>query len=183
MTYPGADVPPPNLPLRIGSVVSPGYVQVPVQSKNPHTGEPQPASLETYSGTIILNLSENNGTTNRFHCIVLVPMADTTIRSYGVEDNQPTSPFQIATCVSLAATSPNGEHVAINAIDQSSAGLIPQIFGGVDKSQNALILEFNIGYRWTTLIRVAYTITILSTLTGPEPPQIPQLDPNTLPDV
>jgi hypothetical protein len=107
------------------------YVQAPVQSTNPHTGEPQSASLETYSGTIILNLSENNGTKNRFHCTVLVPMRDTTIRSYGVEDNQPTSPFQIATCVSLAATSPNGAHVAINAIDQSSAGLISQTFDGV----------------------------------------------------
>ena len=54
MTYPGADAPPTKLPLRIGNIVNASYVQVPVQSRNPHTGEPQSASLETYSGTIIL---------------------------------------------------------------------------------------------------------------------------------
>jgi hypothetical protein len=181
MPYPGADTPPQNMPLKIGSIINASYVQAFVQYQNPHTtGELQTASLETYSGTILLNLAENSGTLQRFHCSVLVPMQDTTIRSYGIDDNSP-NPFEAAVCVSLAATSPNGEHVAINAIDQGSVGLINQQFDGINHEQVVLVLDFDIGYRWTTLIRAAYTITLLTIVTGPTPPPIPTLDPNTLP--
>ena len=103
-----------------GQVQFPTRVKVGVTVKNLNEEPGQPptlnADLETYSGFIELNQSAGEGTNgdpDRFTCRSFL-LIDTTSNARAYER---VTLLDIATNVSLAATSPNNAHVAVTAID------------------------------------------------------------------
>jgi hypothetical protein len=73
----------------------------------------------------------------------------------------------------LGWNGPNGDHVAINSVDKADVILQPQEFQGADGNQQVLVLEMHVAFRNTTLLRVAYTIT----LAGQNPGPISRIEP------
>jgi hypothetical protein len=111
------------------------------------------------------------------------------IRSYGVvgdgapAGNGPAQFFNAAVCVSLAGTAPSplSGHTAIEAVNKADVVLVEQQFPGVLGTQQLLVLEFEIAYRHTTILRVAYNITVATKTVGTPPLKI-QVDDNLLPN-
>jgi hypothetical protein len=115
--------------------------------------ESVPAALDVYGGFVQINASEGQGTTQRYTCRTFIPInTNSKLRVYDPDDPG----FDNVTSVSLAATSPNGAHVAIESIDAAHVIL------GSELGQPVLLLEFDIGIRWTEIIQVAYSITVVS---------------------
>jgi hypothetical protein len=184
--------------LMIGNVRSPTFMSIPAMTTGGHPGEPPSGFLEVYAGTITLspnpdgNYNPANGIgdgspgNGYSFCRVIVPMAirhgppgdsdadKMVIRSYGLDDSKPAF-WQAAVCVGLAGTSPTGKHLAVESIDRADVILQRQTF--LDSDHQVLVLGFQTAFQNTTLLRVAYHITVSGQDVGSSSPVPPTINP------
>jgi hypothetical protein len=139
-------------PVKLSQILFPTYVSMTGVTATDKNQNAFVSSLDIYGGFVQTAVTEGQGNTQRYTFRSFIPIDD----KFNVLTYDPDGPiFDVATTVSLAATSPNGAHVAIESIDAAHAKLSNQL------GQSVLLLEFDLGLRWTEIINVAYSVNVL----------------------
>lgn len=163
-----AMTPTPPLALPISSVIAPSYLLVNSQIPTVITEEPIDGFFEVYGGFVSLGtggIGDDGGDGKTTKVAVIIPTGGASstqmnVKSYGRDGAAVPDQFRFAVTVSLAGTSPTGNHIAIESLDFASVHLIDHDLGGDIGTQALLVLNFNTSYRHTTLLRVAYNISV-----------------------
>jgi hypothetical protein len=153
-----------DIGVPIQNVVDPTYLRTRLQADDPVTTEPVDASLEIYSGLLLLQAREGDGHLQHYDYQSFVPISPGRIRQYDPSSRELL--FDATVTMALAGVAPADNEANISSIDTVSVKLVPRAFLGLNGEPNILVLEFTIGILNTEIIRVSYSIAVSSRTTA-----------------